>query len=644
MHFLVLAWPVLALALGGYLAARACGRPHPSRPGPAARARRTDSRVPLLGKHGAGWNYLIPLARGPDDRGLPLARRRHRGRLAAGASARWPRRSAGGRRARRDAPVPRCRARSTSARPGCSTASPRRSSAAPAGLSSSAAPISSTSWPASRRRSRARSFIPPRARRRPGRPRTCSRGCARGRYTLVVETWPLPPGPEWRAALRAGYRHAGGCRLGWYFGGVISHVLRAPGRGDRVSPGAGTRCAPAAPGPSPERGRPVAAKRRHHRPRRPRQDHPRRRHAPAERRLPRQPGACASGSWTRTSSSASAASRSWPRTPPSTTTTTKINIVDTPGHADFGGEVERALKMVDGVLLLVDASEGPLPQTRYVLRKALEARLPPVVVINKIDRPDARAEGGAERGLRPVHRPRRDRGPARLPRALHERQDGRRQRSSRPGPARTCSRSSRRSSSTSRRRAAPPDDVLQLLIANLDYSDYLGRLAIGRVFSGRVRGRRHGRASRSATAGCETTPRHEALRLRRPQARRGRRGRRAARSWRSPASRASRSARPSPRPTTPGAAAAAAHRRADDLDGLLGQHLALRRQGRPLGHLAQHQGAAREGAADQRLDPRRADRLGRLLQGPRPRRAAARDPDRDHAPRGLRARRSRTPR
>ena len=69
---------------------------------------------------------------------------------------------------------------------------------------------------------------------------------------------------------------------------------------------------------------------------------------------------------------------------------TKINIVDTPGHADFGGEVERALKMVDGVLLLVDASEGPLPQTRYVLRKALEARLPPVVVINKIDRSDAR--------------------------------------------------------------------------------------------------------------------------------------------------------------------------------------------------------------------------------------------------------------
>ncbi len=68
----------------------------------------------------------------------------------------------------------------------------------------------------------------------------------------------------------------------------------------------------------------------------------------------------------------------------------KLNIIDTPGHADFGGEVERGLFMVDGVLLLVDASEGPLPQTRFVLRKALEARLPVVLVVNKIDRPDAR--------------------------------------------------------------------------------------------------------------------------------------------------------------------------------------------------------------------------------------------------------------
>ena len=73
---------------------------------------------------------------------------------------------------------------------------------------------------------------------------------------------------------------------------------------------------------------------------------------------------------------------------------TTINIVDTPGHADFGGEVERGLAMVDGVLLLVDAAEGPLPQTRFVLRKTLELRLPIVVVVNKVDRPDARPDRG----------------------------------------------------------------------------------------------------------------------------------------------------------------------------------------------------------------------------------------------------------
>ena len=142
---------------------------------------------------------------------------------------------------------------------------------------------------------------------------------------------------------------------------------------------------------------------------------------------------------------------------------TKINIVDTPGHADFGGEVERALKMVDGVMLLVDASEGPLPQTRYVLRKALEARLPPVVVINKIDRSDARPQGGAERGVRPVHRPRRHRGPARLPGALHERQAGLRPhragRSRRgPAPAVRRARPGGARAAGLRRRRAPAAD------------------------------------------------------------------------------------------------------------------------------------------------------------------------------------------
>ena len=92
-----------------------------------------------------------------------------------------------------------------------------------------------------------------------------------------------------------------------------------------------------------------------------------------------------------------------------------INIVDTPGHADFGGEVERALSMVDGVLLLVDASEGPLPQTRFVLRKTLEAKLPVILVINKVDRPDATDRRGRPRRRGAVPRPRRRRRPARLP-------------------------------------------------------------------------------------------------------------------------------------------------------------------------------------------------------------------------------------
>jgi GTP-binding protein len=164
----------------------------------------------------------------------------------------------------------------------------------------------------------------------------------------------------------------------------------------------------------------------------------------------------------------------------------KINIVDTPGHSDFGGEVERALKIVDGVMLLVDASEGPLPQTRYVLSKALEAKLPPIVVINKIDRPDARVQ----EVLNEVYDLFIDLDAtedqldfpvlytiARTGVAKKSMEDG----SSNlqplfdailqhiPAPA------------------GDPNDVLQMLVANLDYSDYLGRLAIGRVFSGTLR-------------------------------------------------------------------------------------------------------------------------------------------------------------
>ncbi|RPJ07700.1 MAG: translational GTPase TypA [Deltaproteobacteria bacterium] len=163
----------------------------------------------------------------------------------------------------------------------------------------------------------------------------------------------------------------------------------------------------------------------------------------------------------------------------------KINIVDTPGHADFGGEVERTLKMVDGVLLLVDASEGPLPQTRFVLKKALEFNLPPILVINKIDRPDARIQAvlnevydlfidldatekqldfpivytNAKLGIAKLH-PEEDAGDLRHLFDLIL-------------------------------RAVPPPEgevggPLKLLVTNIDYNDYVGRLAIGRIFSGSV--------------------------------------------------------------------------------------------------------------------------------------------------------------
>lgn len=164
----------------------------------------------------------------------------------------------------------------------------------------------------------------------------------------------------------------------------------------------------------------------------------------------------------------------------------KINIVDTPGHADFGGEVERTLKMVDGVLLLVDASEGPLPQTRFVLKKALELKLPPILVINKIDRSDARIQevlnevydlfidldADEEQLEFPVVYTNAKRGIAKLD--LNDKSENLRPLfdiilKTIPSP-----KDNRESS-------------LQLLVTNIDYNDYVGRLAIGRIFSGKVK-------------------------------------------------------------------------------------------------------------------------------------------------------------
>ena len=163
-----------------------------------------------------------------------------------------------------------------------------------------------------------------------------------------------------------------------------------------------------------------------------------------------------------------------------------INIVDTPGHADFGGEVERTLSMVDGIMLLVDASEGPLPQTRFVLRKALERGLPPIVVLNKIDRSDARPKDVLNEVYDLFIDLDATEDQIEFP-VLYT--------NARTGVATTDSAVT--GSDLGPLFAAivdhvppprgNPDAPLQMLVANLDASDYLGRIAIGRVFNGTVR-------------------------------------------------------------------------------------------------------------------------------------------------------------
>ena len=164
----------------------------------------------------------------------------------------------------------------------------------------------------------------------------------------------------------------------------------------------------------------------------------------------------------------------------------KINIVDTPGHADFGGEVERVLNMVNGVLLLVDAAEGPMPQTRFVLQRALELNHPVIVVINKIDKPDARIEEVEEEVLELLMDLN----------ATDEQLDS---------PMIFCSGRDGTASLTPYEKGtdltplfetilnyipAPegdPDDDLQLLVSTIDYNDYVGRIGIGRIERGTIK-------------------------------------------------------------------------------------------------------------------------------------------------------------
>jgi GTP-binding protein len=161
----------------------------------------------------------------------------------------------------------------------------------------------------------------------------------------------------------------------------------------------------------------------------------------------------------------------------------KINIVDTPGHADFGGEVERALKMVDGVMLLVDAAEGPLPQTRYVLAKALEAKLKPIVVINKVDRPDARPQEVLDEIYDLFIDLDADESQLDFP-VLYAVAKAGTATTDPEKPGVDLQPLFESIVSTIPAATGDADGTLQILVTNLEYSDYFGRIAVCRVFQG----------------------------------------------------------------------------------------------------------------------------------------------------------------
>jgi GTP-binding protein len=164
----------------------------------------------------------------------------------------------------------------------------------------------------------------------------------------------------------------------------------------------------------------------------------------------------------------------------------KINVIDTPGHADFGGEVERVMKMADGVLLVVDAFEGPMPQTRFVLSKALENHLKPVLIVNKADRPDSRPDDVVTEVFDLLVQLDADDDALDFPIVFSSARDGWARRDMKDGndnmkPVYDA---------IIRNVPAPKDDPsgpLQMLVTTLDYSDYVGKIAIGRVFAGQIR-------------------------------------------------------------------------------------------------------------------------------------------------------------
>ena len=316
-----------------------------------------------------------------------------------------------------------------------------------------------------------------------------------------------------------------------------------------------------------------------------------------------------------------------------------INIIDTPGHADFGGEVERGLSMVDGIVLLVDASEGPLPQTRFVLRKALAAKLPVVLVVNKVDRPDARIAEVEEETyelfldlLDDTH----DQDALNFPVVYA---------SAKVGRASTSNRPTRPADSPDLEPAVPHDhrdraraDVRRRGAA-AGARDQPRRVTVPGPARAVPRPRRHPEegserrlaqarrlAATSRSPSCSSPRPSSGCPVSRPAP---------ATSSRSRGSRRSTSA-DAGRRRQPGRAAPDHRRRAGDLDDHRQQHVAA---GRPpqghQGHGPARQGPARPRARGQRLDPRAADGATRHLGGTGPRRAGAGDPGRADAARGL---------
>ncbi len=291
---------------------------------------------------------------------------------------------------------------------------------------------------------------------------------------------------------------------------------------------------------------------------------------------------------------------------------TKINIVDTPGHADFGGEVERGLTMVDGVLLLVDASEGPLPQTRFVLRKALEARLPVILVVNKVDRPDARIEEVVNEVYELFLDLDADESQIEFPIVYTNARTGQ----AGLQPDELEDDLSPLFDLLLERIPAPeydPDHPLQALVTNLDASPYVGRLALARVQHGTIRKgqqiawcRADGTIERAKVTELYVAEALDRVEADEAGPRRDRRRRRPA---------GGHDRRDPCRPGRPAAAARLDGGRAEPLDDGRDQHVAARG---PRGRQADSEhaeGAARSGAGGQRLAPRPHDRASGYLGG-----------------------------